>query len=70
MNEDNLKCICGHKKFFHQNENNSKVITIKEYGDHWCEQCAYIGDGFSSFHTFKLDNLSYLETKYNEGVLK
>lgn len=65
MSEDNLICICGHFKSQHESESTGAII-LHEYGDHWCSFCV----GNQPFHTFKLDNLKYLEAKYKEGVLK
>lgn len=52
-----LICTCGHKK-----DDHSRGPFTQEY---MCVECSYIDSDYH-YHTFKLDNLSYLENKYNE----
>ena len=53
---------CGHPQTHHLSDGYKGIVTIKKYGEHWCKRCCNDGN-FSrdSFHTFKLDNLSYIE---------
>ena len=62
------KCLCGHTFITHLTENDG-IILLPKHGEHWCLDCsnALIG-GLSDFHTFKLDNLTYLEYKYEQST--
>lgn len=64
------KCYCGHYEADHKAEH-----SMASWGDHWCRQCSdenrygTIGTFNSMFHTFTLDNLSYIEDLANDRGL-
>lgn len=55
--------ICTHDKRNHLPYGGKrKIIILPEFGKHWCEDCTRVYCGvMKAFHTFKLDNLSYIE---------
>lgn len=57
MNEDNLPCVCRHMKVHHQLTINRDIHPGL---DHFCLLCI-------EWHTFKLDNLGYLEQRYEKS---
>lgn len=60
-------CICNHLKSDHLKDGEKYIHTIPSLGDHWCVECST--EGFRGFHTFKLDNLKYVEKLAEERNL-
>ena len=67
MNKSDLICRCGHKRGSHTikgevpRDGTIGYAIVEKFGG-WCFYCGY--------ETFKLDNLSFLEMKYNESESK
>lgn len=59
-------CVCGHLKNKHRTEAAGFSI-LPSLGNHWCDGCFVSGK--ESFHTFKLDNLQYIEDLARERKL-
>jgi len=61
-------CIsCSHKRQNHLPYGGKRnILVMPSLGEHWCEHC--VGT-VNSFHTFKLDNLSYIEEVAKERKL-
>jgi hypothetical protein len=66
-----LSCIvCRHNKKAHLPKGGKRNIIILPQGEHWCEECVKHGHrNFESFHTFKLDNLQFVEDLAKERKL-
>lgn len=56
-------CICGHRRSCHKDGRSNGIRIIAELRKHWCAKCL---SGVNPFHTFKLDNLKYLERLYEK----
>jgi hypothetical protein len=56
-------CICGHILSDHLGK--KEALILEEYGQHWCRLC-YMRVDFNALHTFKRDNLKYLEDLYEK----
>ena len=59
-------CVCGHEKDLHKIS--GTALSLVEF--EWCEGCcsSTLYKQHKTYHTFKLDNLSYLEEKYKEQL--
>ena len=68
---DKLCQVCKHTQKNHFVDGENSVTTIAEYGEHWCSGCtnARTVPARNSFHTFKLDNLAYIEELAKERGL-
>lgn len=66
QNKNNI-CLCGHR-FAHHLDEKDNVVILREYGNSWCEKCTPTRSDIKPFHSFKLDNLRYLEDKYEKSL--
>lgn len=61
-----LPCVCNHpRKDHYSGGQTTGIVILPEVGDHWCCACDL---GGPAFHTFRVDNLRYLEEKYEKKL--
>ena len=59
---EGLPCVCGHSQLVHYDYDKDRILTC-------CGECYYHVNIEVSLHSFKLDNLTYIEQLAKEKNL-